>query len=142
MTNGFNPLNDIQRSALNNLINELSKEQEIWLHGFFEGRLSLSGISQSLPVSKPETVEPIANMTILYGSETGHSHELADKLAEKAANKNIAAKVINMYDYNVEILGEEENIAIIVSTHGEGDPPDMAEDFYKFVTGNRAPEFK
>lgn len=140
MTIRTNPLNDKQRNSLNELIKDISTDQAIWLHGFFEGRLSgIAGTTVSLPAFVAEH-EIFANLTILYGSETGHSHELAEKLAEKAVNKNIAAKVFNMYDYEQKNLVDEENLAIIVSTHGEGDPPDMAGDFYKFITGKRAPK--
>jgi len=140
MANGFNPLNDKQRGAFNELIKGLSTEQAIWLHGYFEGRLSGLSVNVGVPAAEVAPVEPLSNLTILYGSETGNSNELAEKLAEKAANKNIAAKIINMYDYNTKKINEEENIAIIVSTHGEGDPPDMADDFHKFITGKRAPK--
>ena len=139
MTNGFNPLNDKQRTAFNDLIKELTNEQTIWLHGWFEGRLSGVHGKSVTPVFVAAPAEPQSSITILYGSETGHSHELAEKLAEKAANKNIAATVLNMYDYNPKKLSEEGNVAIIVSTHGEGDPPDMAADFHKYVTGKRVP---
>lgn len=146
MTIGFNPLNDKQRNNFNELVKELSTEQSIWLHGYFEGRLSsVAGVSVSVSsvaatVSLPAV--PQGKLTILYGSETGHSSELAEKLAEKAANKNIAATVISMYDFNLKKLGEEENVAIVVSTHGEGDPPDMAADFHKFLTGKRVPRLE
>lgn len=140
MTNSFNPLNDKQRIVFNDLIKELTNEQAIWMHGFLEGRLSGINGKAILPVASSELATPQSQLTILYGSETGHSHELAEKLAEKAANKNIAATVINMYDYNTKKIGEEVNVAIIVSTHGEGDPPDMADDFYKFITGKRTPK--
>jgi sulfite reductase (NADPH) flavoprotein alpha-component len=140
MTNSFNPLNDKQRIVFNDLIKELTTEQAIWILGFLEGRLSGINGKATLPVASSVLAKPQSQLTILYGSETGHSHELAEKLAEKAANKNIAATVINMYDYNTKKIGEEVNVAIIVSTHGEGDPPDMAGDFYKFITGKRAPK--
>ena len=146
MTIGFNPLNDKQRSNFNELVKELTIEQSIWLHGYFEGRLSsvagatVSVSSVAATVSLP--AEPQGKLTVLYGSETGHSQELAEKLAEKAANKNIAATLISMYDYNPKKLSEEENVAIVVSTHGEGDPPDMAGDFHKFVTGKRIPRLE
>jgi len=140
MTNSFNPLNDKQRIVFNDLIKELTTEQAIWMLGFLEGRLSGINGKATLPVASSVLAKPQSQLTILYGSETGHSHELAEKLAEKAANKNIAATVINMYDYNTKKIGEEVNVAIIVSTHGEGDPPDMAGDFYKFITGKRAPK--
>ena len=140
MTILSNPLSDKQRNALNELLKQITTEQLYWLHGFFEGRLSgLSGNLAASPASfsAPET---IANLTVLYGSETGHSQELAEKLAAKASNRNIAAKVVSMYDYDFQNIRNEENLAIIVSTHGEGDPPDMAVDFYKFVTTKNAPK--
>jgi len=140
MTIRSNPLNEKQQSALNELLKEATKEQIIWLHGFFEGRLTgIAGAVVSTPVNTVEA-QAFANLTILYGSETGHSHELAEKLAAKAANKKISVKVFNLYDYDNKKLVEEENLAIIVSTHGEGDPPDMAADFYKFITGKRTPK--
>ncbi|MEZ5105978.1 MAG: assimilatory sulfite reductase (NADPH) flavoprotein subunit [Draconibacterium sp.] len=137
-----NPLNENQLKALGELVNGITAEQMIWLSGYFEGRLagmngtvSLVPVVESVPVSN-------TNLTILYGSETGRSQSLAEKLAEKAKFKGISANVFSMYDYNYKKLQEEDNLAIIVSTHGEGDPPDMAEDFHKFITGKRAPRLE
>ncbi|HKJ78223.1 MAG TPA: assimilatory sulfite reductase (NADPH) flavoprotein subunit [Prolixibacteraceae bacterium] len=148
MTLKSNPLNEKQIKALNELATGVTPEQIIWLSGYFEGRmagLTASNGSTEIPDSVGETItepEILTNLTILYGSETGHSQALAEKLAEKAAFKNIATKVSDMYEYNYKKLAEEENVAIIVSTHGEGEPPDMAEDFYKYITGKRAPNLE
>ncbi|NQU53739.1 MAG: assimilatory sulfite reductase (NADPH) flavoprotein subunit [Bacteroidetes bacterium] len=137
-----NPLNEKQIVALNELVQNVTADQIIWLNGFLEGRLS--ALNQGTTVnSKTESISVMqTKLTILYGSETGNSKSLADILAEKAAFKNISANVISMYDYNYKKLKEEENLAIIVSTHGEGEPPDMAEDFYKYITGKRAPKLE
>ncbi len=141
-----NPLSEKQLSALNELTKEITPEQIIWLSGFLEGKISgLSpaingtGIIQAVSAIAGQPESKI-NLTILYGSETGNSKTQAEKLAEKASFKNIKATVYSMYDYNYKKLKEEEYVAIIVSTHGEGDPPDMAEDFHKFITGKRAPK--
>lgn len=141
-----NPLNEKQLKALNELTEASTPEQLIWLSGYLEGRLAgLNGHSSSESVlgAEPET-EPVAlmNLTILYGSETGHSQALAEKLADKAAFKQVATKVSDMYDYDYNNLSEEENLAIIVSTHGEGEPPDMATDFYQYITGENAPDLQ
>lgn len=138
-----NPLNEKQLKALNELVDNITVDQIIWLNGFLEGKLA--GFNQGITnISAIEIESVIAqtNLTILYGTETGNSKELADTLAEKAAFKNISANVFSMYDYNYKKLNEEENLAIIVSTHGEGEPPDMAEDFYKYITGKRAPKLE
>ncbi len=141
----LNPLNDQQLAALDQLTQGLTKEQILWLSGFFEGRLSAFGGSaetgQPVVAAAPEAQpESLLNLTILFGTETGHSETLAEKLKEKATFRNINAKVLSLYDFNYKKLHEEDNVAVIVSTHGEGDPPDMAEDFHKYVTGNRAPD--
>lgn len=142
MSLNSNPLTEKQLTALNELVTGVSTEQVIWLNGYFAGRMAaLNG--EAAPVQEIETAPVVkTNLTILYGSETGRSQTLAEKLAEKAAFKNISANVFSMYDYNYKKLQEEENLAIIVSTHGEGDPPDMAEDFHKFITGKRAPKLE
>jgi sulfite reductase (NADPH) flavoprotein alpha-component len=143
-----NPLNDAQLSALSQLVEGLNKEQTVWLNGYFEGRLAalggvdvptVTGTTVSTAAAAPPPQSSI-KLTILYGTETGHSQGLAEKLGEKASFKGIDARVLSLYDYNYKKLNEEDNVAIIVSTHGEGDPPDMAEDFYKYVTGPRAPQ--
>lgn len=136
-----NPLNERQLAALGQLVEELTPDQILWLSGYLEGRLAAAEINGStttaVTVSSPETS---TKLTILYGTDTGRSKTLADKLAEKAAAQQITASVVNMYDYKTRQLKSEENLAVIVSTHGEGEPPDMAEDFHKYVTGKRAPK--
>jgi sulfite reductase (NADPH) flavoprotein alpha-component len=135
-----NPFNEKQLQAFRELVTDLSSDQIMWLSGYLEGCLVAGGGGE---IAYPEAAVSLPasnlNFTILYGSETGRSQSLADKLAEKATNKNINTQVFSMYDYNYKKLKEEDNVAIIVSTHGEGEPPDMAEDFYKYVTGTRAP---
>ena len=136
-----NPLNERQLAALGQLVEELTPEQILWLSGYLEGRLAATEINGSstaaVTVSAPETS---SKLTILYGTDTGRSKMLAEKLAEKAAAQQITVSVVSMYDYKTRQLKSEENLAVIVSTHGEGEPPDMAEDFHKYVTGKRVPK--
>lgn len=140
-----NALNESQLNRLETLLNELNDNQKIWLSGYLEGRLvnGIQAASSTSVLSVANTkIESDLKLTILFGTETGNSQELAEKLAEKAAFRQINASVFSMYDYNFEKLPEEDNLAIIVSTHGEGEPPDMADDFYKFITGNNAPSLE
>ena len=139
-----NPLNDQQLNALNQVTEGLTKEQAIWLSGYFEGRLAAFGGSEvhasSIQTAAAAPPENAIKLTVLYGTETGHSQTLAEKLGEKASFKGMNVQVLSLYDYNYKKLKDEDNVAVIVSTHGEGDPPDMAEDFHKYVTGTRAPK--
>ena len=44
-----------------------------------------------------------------------------------------------MGEYKTNVLKNEKNLAVIVSTHGEGDPPDTALELHEFLHGKRAP---
>jgi sulfite reductase (NADPH) flavoprotein alpha-component len=79
-------------------------------------------------------------LTILYGTETGNGRALAKDFAEAAAKRGLAPKVADMADYKVRSLKDEQDVLIIVSTHGEGDPPESAKPFFEFVEGARAPK--
>ena len=71
-------------------------------------------------------------LTILFGSHTGRSEGIAKKLSGLLEEKSISTTVVAMDDYNPKQLETEENVLIVVSTHGEGEPPEMAEDFHRF----------
>lgn len=141
----LNPLNEAQTKALEQLLQEASPEQVIWLSAYFQG-LS-AGIGQNLQpvlagIPVPQTVSPSeqACLTILYGSHTGRSEGLAKQLKNLLSEKSLQANIFAMNDYNVRQLEKEENLLIIVSTHGEGEPPEMAEDFHRYITGKKVPQ--
>jgi len=141
----LNPLNEAQAKALAILLEGAGPEQLIWLNGYFQGLTSAYNQPASVAVNTVAAVAPSEaaaplKLTILYGSHTGRSEGLAKKLSGLLEQKSIAASVFAMDDYNPKQLEKEENVLIIVSTHGEGEPPEMAEDFHRFVTGKRAPK--
>lgn len=145
MSSKSNPLTEKQKIALNELVKEVTPEQIVWLNGFLEGRLvGMNGgtIQTETAVAEIAVKSAVANLTILYGTETGNAGELAKKLKEKALFRNVAVNLVNMYDYDPRKLKDEENVAVLVSTHGEGEPPDMAEEFHRFVTGKRLPKLE
>lgn len=145
MNTRTNPLTGHQFETLEKVIGELTPDQILWLSGYLEGRLAgkpgpFNGTEASTEAIVP--VEEHVSLTILFGTDTGRSEALAVLLATKAKQQNINAQVISMYDYNPRKLKDEKNIAVIVSTHGEGEPPGMAEDFHRFVTNERAPRME
>lgn len=140
----LNPLNEAQAKALAILLDGAGPEQLIWLNGYFQGLTVAYNkpLAVSAAVNSPAEVVAAAHfkLTILYGSHTGRSQGIAKKLSALLAEKSIANNVYAMDDYNPKQLEQEDILLSIVSTHGEGEPPEMAEDFYRFITGKRAPK--
>jgi sulfite reductase (NADPH) flavoprotein alpha-component len=72
------------------------------------------------PAAPPAKRVPL---TILFGTESGNAEALAVQ-ARKVANKlGFAAKVVDMADMTPAQASATENLLVIASTWGEGDPP-------------------
>ncbi len=67
---------------------------------------------------------------MLYGSESGNSEELADRTAKEARRRGFKVVLKSMADVAPGNLVEAENLLVIVSTWGDGEPPESAESFY------------
>lgn len=78
-------------------------------------------------------------LTVLFGTMTGNAEDLATQIQEKADKLGFQAELKDLADYSAEDLAQESEIAIVISTWGEGDPPDEAEDFYYAIIDKKVP---
>lgn len=139
MTTQLNLLNKQQEQALEILVKGINREQLIWLNGYFLGLINNSGTTDNLPKSEPKSSHT-ESFRILYGTHTGKSKTIAEQLRQNLYDKGINTEIVSLDDYKIKQFANEINVVIIISTHGEGEPPAMAEDFYKLLTGKRAPK--
>jgi len=116
------PFTPEQHSQLSGAIASLDAQQVAWLGGF------LSGIHREDVTAQPVTDRAL---TVLYGTESGNSEELAEKVFKEAKKKGFKSKIANMSETNPTELAGTERLLVIVSTWGDGDPPEAAEEFYK-----------
>ncbi len=142
-------LTTTQLEQLNGLASSLSPEQAIWLSGYFAGLGQMASTAVA-PGAAPAPHAPAngaaANgavtrvVTILFASETGNSRDLANSLSEAARGRGLETRVSDVADYKVRSLKEEKDLLVIAATHGEGDPPQTALDFFEFLEGRKAPK--
>lgn len=121
--------------ALNKVVAKTTPVQRSWLAGFFAGfEAAQGGAPQPVAASKPRVP-----LTILYATESGNAESLALK-AKKAAQKHgLDAKVFDMADADMAMLSKAKNLIVYAATHGEGDPPARAADFYSMLMSDAAP---
>lgn len=131
-------LSQEQWRLVEGLSRSLAPEQMHWLSGYFAGL----GVGARASVQQPaQPLPPQARkLTILYGTETGNAAELAHQLEAAARDRRLEPVVVDMADYKVRQLGQEQDLLIVVSTYGEGDPPQPATGFFEFVEGRKAPK--
>lgn len=117
------PFSPDQRKILEGLIAGFTPAQRFWLGGFLSAGESTTSIATA-----PTNAIPL---TVLYGSESGNSEKLADLSAKEAKKRGFKATVKNMADITPADLARVENLIVIVSTWGDGEPPDTATAFHK-----------
>jgi len=119
----------------------LERAQLWWASGYLAGLASNDGMPASVTA---QPISPIAssNWTLLYGTETGNARFLAETLGDQAAAAGLAIKLCDLRDYKPSALKKEQNLLLIIATHGLGEPPDGTEDFFDYLMSDRAPEFK
>mgnify|MGYP005847811217 FL=1 len=105
------------------LMLSLSPDQRIWLAGY------LSAAGSQAAVAAPPAAKSAVPLTVLYGTESGNSEELADVSAKAAKKRGFKPALKNMADLSPSDLAKFEHLLVIVSTWGEGDPPENAVAF-------------
>ena len=131
------PFDQEHVAALNRVISVASTEQRAWLSGFLAG-LQAGGAPQTTPAAPPARKVPL---TILFGTESGNAEALAAQVRKTAARLGFAAKVVDMADMTPAQAAATENLVVIASTWGEGDPPQRAVDFNDALFADDAPRF-
>jgi len=135
------PLSPDQVNLLNGLLPSLQPDQLLWLEGFVSGlRTGRAGgapaaAPAAAPAKKPE-------VTVLFGTESGNAEALADQTVKTLNGDGFKSKAVNMADISPSKLKGVDNLLVLVSTWGEGDPPETAVDFYEKFMADDAPKLE
>jgi sulfite reductase (NADPH) flavoprotein alpha-component len=79
-------------------------------------------------------------LTVVYGSQTGNARRVAEALVAKLEADGLPVRLLRADAYQTRELKEERFLAIVISTQGDGDPPDDARALVEFIEGKRAPQ--
>ncbi|MFY2763375.1 assimilatory sulfite reductase (NADPH) flavoprotein subunit [Arenimonas sp. MALMAid1274] len=108
-----------------------------WLSGYAAGLAARPGV-------RPAAAEPAASarLSIVYGSQTGNAKRLAEALARQAEGAGLAVRLLRADAYPLRELKDERLLYVVISTQGDGDPPDDARGLVEHLLGKRAPALK
>ncbi|WP_425934488.1 assimilatory sulfite reductase (NADPH) flavoprotein subunit [Aeromonas rivipollensis] len=124
----ISPLSDEQQRQLNQVLSTLNTQQLAWVSGYLYG-LSQSGV-QSV-VTSAAVAAPGGSLTILYGSQTGNAKGVASAIQAQAKARGLPVTLTSMADYKPKQLKKESHLLVVVSTYGEGEPPESAVDLFE-----------
>lgn len=143
------PFNQEQVDLLNRLLPTLTEIQQIWLDGYLSAVKMADPPGIALAEAPVVSTQPANNtgvvsteVTVLFGSQTGNCQGLATGMSEQLKEKGMKVTLTSMNDFKPNSLKKIKNLLVIVSTQGEGDPPDNAIQFHEFLHGRRAPKLE
>ncbi|WP_059105909.1 assimilatory sulfite reductase (NADPH) flavoprotein subunit [Shouchella shacheensis] len=144
------PFSQEQIELLNRLLPTLAESQKTWLSGYLAAPQAQAMVPGDVLQDHPEVATSSENavptltkeVTILFGSHTGNGQLLSDEYSRKLEEQGFQVTLSSMGDFKPKNLKKVENLLVVVSTHGEGDPPDDALPFYEFLHGRKAPKLE
>ncbi|WP_167385417.1 assimilatory sulfite reductase (NADPH) flavoprotein subunit [Aeromonas dhakensis] len=122
------PLSDEQQRQLSQALSTLNTQQLAWVSGYLYG---LSQAGSQPAVTGAAAATPSGSLTILYGSQTGNAKGVASAIKAQAEARGLPVTLTSMADYKPKQLKKETHLLVVVSTYGEGEPPESAVDLYE-----------
>jgi sulfite reductase (NADPH) flavoprotein alpha-component len=117
------------------LVARLDAGQRLWLSGYLAGVLA----STAGPVAPVEAAPAAKPVTVLFGSQSGNAERVARQAAAHLEQQGVRCVVLDMMDCGKAELAAAHTLLVVVSTQGEGDPPDRAIALWELLQGRRAP---
>ena len=135
------PLTEERASLLLRLTDGLDPAALQWLSGYTAGlaaQLSpAKGILQAVPQAE---AKDSTRLSIVYGSQTGNAKREAEALQQAAQALGLSVRLLRADAYPLKELASERLLYVVISTQGEGDPPDDSIAFVEYLSGRRAPK--
>ncbi|TVU05458.1 hypothetical protein EJB05_48623, partial [Eragrostis curvula] len=117
------------------LAHYLGEEPAWFIQARFRLSLSRFHLSMAPPWSRPSPL-PVANgrLVILYASQTGNAMDVAERVGREAKRGGCPdVDLLSMDSFNPSCLPGEGFVVFVVSTMGQGDPPDSMKSFWKYL---------
>ena len=122
-----------KQKILTELISNSEKDELIWINGYISSLISNDGYPRELEQEETNTKIIPQKITLVYGTETGNSKRVATELAVKAKKKKLLVKLTSLDQYRLADITKEENLFVVISTQGDGEPPIAAQKFYDHI---------
>jgi sulfite reductase (NADPH) flavoprotein alpha-component len=88
---------------------------------------------RSRPAREPASAEGVRPVVVAWASQTGFAQELAERSAGALRAAEIPVRLRSLDKVDATLLAQTDQLLLIASTTGEGDPPDHVAAFLRNV---------
>jgi sulfite reductase (NADPH) flavoprotein alpha-component len=127
----------------------LASDRRLWVDGLLAGLFARSYVSSTgetvvLPLSLAKLAPAAANspIVVLWASQTGNAEDFAKRCADSLIAAGHTTKLDYMDNYPVAELAKVQNLLLISSTFGDGDPPDNGASFWSALSAENSPRLE
>ncbi|MDR1074958.1 MAG: assimilatory sulfite reductase (NADPH) flavoprotein subunit [Xanthomonadaceae bacterium] len=134
------PLTREQSDLVLRLTQELDNSHLWWLSGYLAGIARRGGAGPIIDAGASAPTADSNQVTVVYGSQTGNARKVAESLFADLRAAGLSARLVRADVYPTRELVQERLLYVVISTQGEGDPPDDAIGLIEYLDGRRAPK--
>ncbi len=142
------PLTGFQLSRRRQAAQSLSATQLTWASGYLAGLgaglgaglVAAPGVGLEAALDAATQSETAPVLTILYATQSGNARSIAEELASAATGRGFAPRVVSVDAYRVRELARERLLIVVISTQGEGEPPESARELFRLLDGKKPPK--
>lgn len=125
------------RAQIDSLSQQLAAGELMWASGYFAGLATAGGQLAAPAAPQAGTSE---TLTIWYGTDTGNARGIATRLADAAKARGYTVELMRLDEVKPRNITKVKALLVVIATHGEGEPPEDSEAFYRFIMSDRAPK--
>ena len=140
------PLSSEPYAQIARLAEGLDRDGLWWMSGYAAGLARAQG-GAAAPITATSANSDASSdslertrLTVVYGSQTGNARRVAEALVATFEADGLPVRLLRADAYQTRELKDERFLAIVISTQGDGDPPDDARALVEFIEGKRAPQ--
>ncbi|ODB88669.1 hypothetical protein A3193_07465 [Candidatus Thiodiazotropha endoloripes] len=124
------PLDDFQLIRLQQSIEGLNSEQLVWASGY------LAALATYQPKLK-QAANELPALTLLYATQSGNAQSVAEQLADRFQTSGYAPRLVSAENYRPRDLAKEKLLIVVISTQGEGEPPESAYGLFSYLQSKK-----
>lgn len=126
--------------AVREQLSQLSSDDLRWMSGYLAGLADAKAGTGSVVAAPAATAAASRPLLVLYGSQTGNAEGVAKTFADAAKAAGLDVTLASMAGFKAKKLSDAQDIALVVSTHGDGEAPDDAIALHELLGSKRAPD--
>ncbi len=116
-----------QEALLQQLLRLLTRDQMLWLSGYLQAQAGGEAAASNAVAAEKAKVD------IFYATETGNAKALSLGLMKALKQAGYKVKSTSVNRLNPSDIPTDHPAIFLVSTHGEGDPPEAAVAFFERI---------